>query len=258
MVGARIPSDKTVLWAELRREQVAEAARAGAAVLLPIGAIEQHGPHLPLDVDSVAATEVCMRAAQRAALPMLVLPTIAWGLSPYWMGFAGTITLRPDVLLSIVVDICASVGQNGFKRLIIVNGHSGNEGLLQAAAAQASTPDFRVAVVSYWNLARPALSESAEHDQGAIGHSGEAETSIALHLQAERVDLSALSPKQVVDVPIARRSFAARAGVYEPPNPAVDAPLGVYGRATEATSEKGERIITAASDGLVQLVREFR
>lgn len=259
MVGAGFVSGTTVLWAELRRGQVDEAVSVGATVLLPIGAIEQHGPHLPLNLDSVAATQVCVRAARSAAeLPMLVLPTIAWGLSPYWMGFAGTITLRPEVLLAVVTDICTSVGHHGFSRLVIVNGHSGNEGLLQGTAGAASTPEFRVAVVSYWNLARAAVPESAGPDGGIIGHAGETESSIALFLQPELVDLSAVAAAQCVEIPIARRSFAARAAVYESPNPALDAPHGVYGQATSATAERGGRFIAAAADGLVQLVREFR
>jgi creatinine amidohydrolase len=248
----------TVRWADLRRDQVAAGAAAGAVVLQPVGALEQHGPHLPLGTDAAAAMEVCLRAAQRIDDPkVLVLPSIPWGVSPYWMGFAGTISIRPHVLLELVTDVCASVAQHGFAHLVIVNGHGGNDGLLQGAGAQAATPAFRVSVVSYWNLARDALRAATEFDGGAIGHAGEAETSIALHLQPEYVDMQSITAEQCVDLPIPRRRVAARFGVYEAPNPYGDAPDGVYGRATAANADKGKRIIEAAASGLAELIRSF-
>jgi creatinine amidohydrolase len=248
----------SVLWAELRRDQVAQAAADGGVVLVPVGAIEQHGPHLPVGTDTLAATEVCVRAARQLQTPrVLVLPPIAWGLSPYWMGFAGTVTLRPTVLLDLVADISASVAQHGFRQLIVVNGHGGNDGLLQGAVAQASTPTFRVTVVSYWNLAREALHANTQFDGGSIGHAGEAETSIALYLNPDGVDLAAIAEDQCVAIPIPRRSVAVSASVYEAPNPEGDAPHGVYGRATAGSAEKGRRIVEAAAAGLVELIRSM-
>ena len=106
-------------WQKLRRDQVASEAERGAVLLLPIGAVEQHGPHLPLDTDIAAATAICERAA--ALLdepPALVLPPIPWGLSPYWLPFPGTLTLRPETILALVDDLGASVAAHGFRRLV--------------------------------------------------------------------------------------------------------------------------------------------
>jgi creatinine amidohydrolase len=194
-----------------------------------------------------------MRAAESVQDRMVVLPPVWWGLSPYWMSFPGTLTLRAETLLNLVLDIARSVERHGFTRLLIVNGHGGNDGLLQAAAAQASSVGFRVASVSYWNLAPAALASTG--DRG-IGHAGEAETSIALHLQPEAVDQSALPDG--IDLPVARRAqVAARHGVYEPPWPERDSPAGVMGRPSAAEAETGKRIIDAAAAGLADLVREF-
>jgi creatinine amidohydrolase len=221
--------------------------------LLPVGAIEQHGDHLPVDTDSNAALAVCTRAANAAADGALVLPPLWWGLSPYWMSFPGTLTLRAETLLNLVLDIASSVRHHEFKRLLMVNGHGGNDGLLQAAAAQASTPQFRVASVSYWNLASSALASASDR---SIGHAGDAETSIALHLQADSVDL-ARAPTGV-QLPVARRAaVGARSGVYEPPWPERDSPQGVFGQPAAASAELGERIIDAAAARLVELIQEF-
>jgi creatinine amidohydrolase len=248
-----------VLWAELRRDQVADVAARGGVALLPVGAIEQHGPHLPLGTDATAAMAVCVRAARAVRTPpVLVLPPIWWGISPYWMGFSGTLTLRPRVLLDVVTDVCASVARHGFQQVVLVNGHGGNDGLLQAAVAQASTSAFRVTCVSYWTLARQTLREVTEFDEGMIGHAGEAETSVGLYLQPDCVDLAAVAADQCVEIPIARRTVAVDVGAYEAPNPQVDAPHGVYGRATAGSAEKGQRIIEAAAAALAVLVRSLQ
>jgi len=240
------------MWAKLRRDEIGAAARDGSVPLLPVGAIEQHGPHLPLDTDINASFEVCRRAAAALRDRAVVLPPVWWGLSPYWMGFPGTLTLRAETLLALIADIVSSVSRHGFRQLLIVNGHGGNDGLLQAAAAQSSTADFRVASVSYWNLAPDVLRATRD---GGIGHAGEAETSINLHLQPEAVDHEARASG--VELPLPRRAIGARHGVYEPPWPARDSEQGVFGRPQAASKETGERIIDAAAAKLVELIQEF-
>src|SRR4051812_19352318 len=85
---------QAVLWQKQRREQVAAAARRDGLGILPTGAVEQHGPHLPLDTDSYSSFEIAVRAAALVGrFPVLVLPPVWWGLSPYWMVFPGTLTL---------------------------------------------------------------------------------------------------------------------------------------------------------------------
>jgi creatinine amidohydrolase len=249
---------RSVYWGSLRRGEIAAAAEAGAVALLPTGATEQHGPHLPLDTDINAATTVCMRAAQLLDGAAVVLPPVSWGVSPYWMGFSGTITVRPETLLALVADIVTSVAKHGFGGMVIVNGHGGNDGLLQAAAAQASSQTLRVASVSYWNLAPDALQANASGDGGNIGHAGEAETSIALHLQPHHVDVTAIEPDPGVDLPVPRQAFAEGHRVYEPPWPERHSPQAVFGHPRAATSTRGQLIIDAAVAGLGQLVRELR
>jgi creatinine amidohydrolase len=251
---------RAVLWQKLRRGEVQTAAAAGGLVLLPIGAVEQHGPHLPLDTDSITAFAICGKAAELVQeFPILVLPPIWWGLSPYWMAFPGTLTLAPETLLALIADLAGSVAAHGFQRLIVVNGHGGNDGLIQAAAVKATVGRLQVAAVSYWSLIRDVLQELSERDGGDIGHAGELETSIQLHLQPQSVRLSEVTPRQCLDL----REYAAGqealpGNAYVPPNPGAESPHGVYGFAPAGTPDKGRRIVESAAARLAELARRFR
>lgn len=180
-----------VRWHKLLRGDIADAVADGAVPLLPIGAIEQHGPHLPLDTDTNAVTTIAVRAARllddtrdpRA----LVLPEIHWGLSPYWLGFPGTLTLRPETILALFRDLAASVSHHGFHRVMIVNGHGGNAGIIAVAATAMADAGVRAAALSYWNPIATEMARWCRHEGGGIGHAGEAETSIASYLQPDLI-----------------------------------------------------------------------
>src|SRR5262245_9595333 len=251
---------RTVLWQKRRRGEIQEAAAAGAVALLPTGAIEQHGPHLPLATDTFTSFTVCARAAERVReFPVLVLPPVWWGLSPYWMVFPGTLTLKPETLIAVIAEVAESVGHHGIRRMVIVNGHGGNDGLIQAAAVKASSPAIRVAALSYWRLIPEVLREIAERDDGGIGHAGEMETSIQLHLQPDCVELKDVAPEQCLDLrERAQRAGPGRADAYLPPDPTAESPHGVYGIAHAGTADKGRRVVEAAADRLAAFVRTFR
>lgn len=251
---------RNVQWQKCRRGEIKEAMKAGGLVLLPTGAIEQHGPHLPLDTDSFTSFTISIRAAEQVdEFPVLVLPPIWWGLSPYWLIFPGTLSLRAETLIDVIFDIARSVAHHGFRKLVIVNGHGGNTGLIQAAAVKASTDGFQVAALSYWNLIPDVMRTLSDRDDGWIGHAGEMETSIQLYLQRECVELQEVRPEQCMDLR-ARAAMVASAGaqaVYLPPNPQVESPHGVYGAAHAGTAEKGKNLIEAATHQLVAFLRTF-
>lgn len=248
-----------IRWHKLRRDQIAAQAAAGAVPLLPIGAVEQHGPHLPLDTDANAVAAVCERAASRLAEtddpPALVLPPIWWGLSPYWLGFPGTLSLRPETVLALISDLGASVARHGFRRLVIVNGHGGNEGIVGVAATLLADHGLHAAALSYWSLIPDELKANSRHDGGGIGHAGEVETSIARFLQPDLVG----EPPPVADcADLAALAAAPFAGVgYAPPDPATEAPSGVYGRADAGRADLGHLVIETAAERLAAFVRHL-
>ncbi len=250
------PGAKTseVRWYKLRRDEIEALASNDPVLLLPIGAIEQHGPHLPVDTDTSAVTEVTVRAA--SLLPegtALVLPTIAWGLSPYWLPFAGTITLRPETILALISDMGRSVAAHGVRRMVIVNGHGGNAGIIGVAATQLADHGVRALALSYWSVLGAELAEWAPGDHGLIGHAGQTETSIQLYLQPERVHPDYRSMTDWSDLGLLAANPVTGIG-YQPPDPTTEAPNGVYGNASIGGAEIGEWIITTAAERLAELV----
>ncbi len=247
----------TRLWEKLRRDQIAVEARQGAILLQPIGAIEQHGPHLPVDTDIAAVCAVCERAALRLDdPPALVLPAIHWGLSPYWLPFAGTISLSPTTILALFDDIGASVAAHGFDRMVIVNGHGGNAGIVAVAATNLAKVGVRAVALSWWDLLRGDLATLTPRDGGHIGHAGQTETSVQLALQPERVAFDLALPGLGSDLAAAVTGEFWGVG-YAPPDPMREAPNGVYGDASAATAEAGAEVIRLASDRLATYTRAF-
>ena len=227
---------KKTIWQELRRTEIEAAANANAVVIIPVGAIEQHGNHLPINVDASCSSSIAQRAAQAIdEFPVLVLPVIWTGLSATHMSFPGTITLKFHTFLEVLTQVVCSVHAHGFKKILILNGHGGNSGVVAALRFKlASEEDISyissIIGYSWWDI--PSVHEEivrvCQSDKGFIGHAAEVETSVELYLQPELVDTSA----------------------------AVWAP-GVWGDPSTATREKGERIVNTAVNALVKVLHNF-
>jgi creatinine amidohydrolase len=241
---------------------VADLDRDRTVAVLPIGAVEQHGPHLPLDTDTFLATRVAEEAAARAQRggPVLVAPTLAYGSSAHHMAFAGTLTLSAPTFLSALEELCASLARHGFRRLLVVNGHGGNSALAREAVQQLAvqTPVL-AAAVDYWALAREAAAEVRDSPPGGMAHACEFETSLMLHLRPESVR------HELVQREIPEPRFAAeRLDLVLPGTIAAGwrtdelSSSGVLGAPDLATAEKGKRLFEACVDGLSGLIEELR
>ena len=178
-----------VEWEKLRRGELASLAEKGAWVLVPVGSMEQHGEHLPVDTDTMTAWHVARSAACKLEHPPVVVTPPVWaGLSPHRTGFPGAISLRLETVSSLITDICTSIHSQGFDGIVLVNGHGGNQSLLEALALELRQRlNLPILAVTYWDLIPGVLEEVREGEGFGIGHSGELETSIQLYLQPERV-----------------------------------------------------------------------
>ncbi|MBJ7604500.1 MAG: creatininase family protein [Candidatus Dormibacteraeota bacterium] len=231
-----------LIWTSLRRSQLAELRDQRAVVLIPLGAVEQHGPHLPVGTDIVNAWHIANRVSAAATNPpVVVAPPVAWGISHYHAVFAGTISLRVETLSDLLLDLCNSIAAGGFARIVILNGHGGNQALIDTVALRASSTGVHVLPITYWNIVPAEMAAIAETDEGHIGHAGEMETSLQLHLNHDLVD------RQALEGPLGRpiAEVGLLPGVYQVPRVLEEAPDGVYGLVHMASAEKGQRLVDA-------------
>lgn len=220
-----------------------EAERRFAEVdiaLLPVGAIEQHGHHLPVDTDWWEADQICREVAKRCEAPRpLVLPGIPYGVSYHHRDFPGTITVGPDTLARMVYEIGMSAAQNGVAKLIIVNGHGGNIPALQYAAQMINRDAHIFTCVDTGETSDADIARIAE--TRADVHAGEIETSTALAMRPDLVDVTRLE-KFVPKFSSRYLDFASAHGVEWYAHTSRISPSGVLGDPTKATAQKGREM----------------
>jgi creatinine amidohydrolase len=225
----------------------------GAVVIVPVGSTEQHGPHLPLDVDIRVPYHLAVRAAVRCAdLPVLVAPPVTLGVAHYKMGEPGTIGLRLETFQALLCDEARSIWKNGFRRIILLNGHGGNNHPVGAAAVKLSEEGVWTIPLTYWQMVPDELATWSEADAGSIGHAGEGETSLQLALRPELTDMS----RAVNDMWEIRFRPDVAAFARYPERRRVTA-TGVIGDATAGSLEKGERLLAVLDDRLEALCRDL-
>lgn len=248
-------------WETMRSDEFAAALSAPDDwfVLLPTGATEQHGDHLPVDVDIHAATEVC-RAVAEADDHVIVAPPLPFGFSPAQTYRPGTITLRSATLLEVLRDVCTSILACGFRRLLLVNGHNGNKWMGgQIVTELPRDPGVFVGWVTYFDLALDAFTEHRLSGIGGEGHAGELETALELHLRPELVlderVVRYVTPNSAYGfVDLAIRGPLAGGG--KPMR--TEYPEGVMGDPTMASGELGRVILEAAVAGIQEIMAEAR
>jgi creatinine amidohydrolase len=180
-------------WEELSAPQIAALDREATIVVLPIGSVEQHGRHMPVGTDTMLAYSSVLAAADRLAGRVAVLPPPWYGFSAHHMRFPGTVTLEAATMIALVEDIVASVVAHGFRRVLVVNGHGGNAGLIDVLAATLGKRFYgeaRIACLTYFQLAREAIAVLRRSAPGGMGHACEFETSAMLDLRPDLVDVS--------------------------------------------------------------------
>ena len=181
---------------DLIRERVGELA-PHSLVVLPTASIEQHGPHLPVGVDTFLCEAVVTGAAQRAANEIVVAPTLRYGDSAHHFPFPGVMTLSSGGYVAAVGELCDSLYRSGFRRLAVINGHGGND-----AGNEIATRDLvhraelavTISAAAYWDIARAALVAETDLTNALIpGHAGRFETALMMAVRPDLVAQEALA-----------------------------------------------------------------
>ncbi len=243
-----------VEWANLRAPELRDLAATDAIVLVPVGSVEQHGPHLPVKVDALLSGEIALRAARSASAraPVVVTPCLWAGLAEHHMTLGGTITLDFSTFSALVGCVVRSLVRQGFRRILLLNGHGGNENALRVITGELTTElSIPLVACSYWDISKEPFAEILER-QVTVRHAGEAETSMLLALNPELVDRTKLSEAKGPSSP--ELEDLVGAGAYRWRSLASRTKSGVIGEAESATAEKGEALLNAASRKLAELI----
>ena len=253
---------RTHEWGALTRAEIAEARDGGAFPVLTVGSCEQHADHLPVDTDSVSAFRVALAAAARCtAAHALVLPPPSFGFSPHHQAWPGTVTLRLSTFLALVTDVAESIHRAGFDRLLVVNGHGGNNGPLTAACTELVSRGLRVAAVQYFSPGQADWLPLLPGAKRGVGHACAYETSLQLALRpderqriAGRID--GLPPRLTpAYAEGGANPFEGMGATYAALFPAGDP--GYAGDPAAATVEAGDALLEATVAGLARFLGVF-
>lgn len=255
-------------WADVSTRDFAAAQASGLAArtvaVLPVAAVEQHGPHLPLSVDATLLQGVVAAALAQlpADLPVLFLPPQAIGLSTEHLSYPGTLTLSPATLIALWSELGACVARAGVKKLLLLNGHGGNVAAMDIVARELRQRHGLLTYSASWfSLPLPdavqGLFSAQEHRFGI--HGGEIETSMMLHLAPATVhmeearDWRSTSQDRAAAHAILGNGRSAKMGwAIEDYHPA-----GAVGNAAAATAAKGQAVVQAAGQALAHLLSEL-
>jgi creatinine amidohydrolase len=240
-------------WSRMRASEINALAKRDTVVIVPVASTEQHGPHLPTQVDCLLVGAIAERAArQTTSVPVIVAPTIWSGLAEHHMSLGATLSLDYPAFFGLLHGICRSIVRDGFNRVLLLNGHGGNTAALTVAVNELSPQlGVPIATTTYWLLAQDAFGKILEK-QANVRHACEAETSMVLALAPDLVDTTLLADAvgptakeigQIVGTKAHRwQSFKARTT------------HGAIGDPTTASAAKGERLLVAAAEAVAKLV----
>ena len=242
-------------WTEI--EQMPN--KENVVIIQPIGAIEQHGPHLPVAVDSAISLGVLGKALSNLGLdiPAYSLPCLYYGKSNEHSGFPGTITLSATTLLSVIREMAVSIYRSGFRKLVLMNSHGGQPQIMEIAARDLHQeyPDFAVFPFFTWRVPHVAGEMLTTKEQEYGIHAGDAETSIMLSLLPEQVKMERAVKEYPQNLP--EDSLLDMEGKL--PFAWLTKELsksGVMGDATVASKEKGDRILQSVAEGWVRVIKD--
>jgi creatinine amidohydrolase len=234
--------------------------KENVVLIQPVGAIEQHGPHLPLIVDAAIGVAVLGKALEKLdpTIPAYALPTLYYGKSNEHWHFPGTITLSAETLLATIVEIGESIYRAGFRKLVLMNSHGGQPQVMEIAARDLhiNYSDFLVFPLFTWRVPH-ITGELLLPQEKRLGiHAGDAETSIMLSILPNQVKMekavAEYPPQQPEDSLLSIEGKLSFAWATRDLSKS-----GVVGDPTTATKEKGDRILESVSDGWVQVIKDI-
>jgi creatinine amidohydrolase len=221
-------------------------------ILAPIAACEQHSRHLPTFTDTLLVTAVAEGAEQRLPQQVLLLPTLWLGASSHHLPFGATLSAEVDTHITMIVELLTPLLEEGYKRLLVLNGHGGNIDTMHVALRRLQ-PHYRdrlLSAASYWEIAEKELAALATGPRKAMGHACEFETSMIMALRPDLVRQGEIKDDPPADEPVLR-------GLYLAEDMKQGTDHGAAGYPERANAEKGRAFLAAAVDRTVEVIQEL-
>ncbi len=242
------------LWTHLRAPELKALAEKEAIVLMPVGAIEQHGPHLPVSTDLISAEWVCELAAERLeakGLAAVIAPSFVIANSMHHMHFPGSLSIEPTTFIQVLKEQCRAIHAQGFRKIALVNGHGGNIAPINVAIIEIN----RELGIPVYNVpCNAGVDESQFLDkQKWMNHSGEVETSIVLAYDESLVDSCY---KEMSGYPDNCTSYEDAGIMSTFHYMEAHTENGIMGDATTSTKEKGLALVNAYADNVVRALSD--
>lgn len=250
------------MWGDMTAPQIAAARDAGDVVLIPVGAVEQHGPHLPVDTDISGAYESAKEAGRRRSYVVLA-PPVWWGLSAAHRKFPGYLSLRFQTFYSLLEDLCDCLVGQGFTKIVFVVGHASNKPIVQLLVSDyMDRHGVALLQVNYLNLAAPIFSKIRKSDVGGDAHAGELETAVQMHLRPGKIDVSDapvhyIDPKRDFGLSTAPKDIFSAGESHIGWDLKDSFPEGVLGDPTVATAETGQLAFEEIIEKLCGILDEY-
>ncbi|MFI5128438.1 MAG: creatininase family protein [Chitinophagales bacterium] len=234
-------------------------------VLFPLGAIEQHGPHLAVSTDTELVSQVAMAAEKRLENDVLLCPTLPFGSSHHHLAFGGTISVSAITYTRVIIEMVESLLQCGFRRIVLLNGHGGNitpvrESLVMLSNKHDSTLNPNIVLATYWELAGKSFAGLPPMESPALSHACEYETSLLLHLAPEKVFPAEIqrAKRPASNGFIAWEDDEPYRGVTIAKQTQFISSNGSSGEPGLGTAEKGKHLFEHAVNALVHFLEEFK
>jgi creatinine amidohydrolase len=248
-----------MIWQELTSRDFHRVDRR-TPVLLPVAAVEQHGPHLPLATDRMIVEHFAGELHSRLGNGVIVLPSVPVGCSEHHMEFPGSLTLSHEAFLNVAKECMHSAWRHGFRNFLVLNAHGGNQGVCQVLLEQFGTDhrDSQIVVATWWRVAADSLVALNESGPGGVGHACEFETSLMLLIAPQLVHMDAIEPRANVpayewaEADLLRSSRAALFRTMKQMTP-----TGAYGEPASASAAKGKQISEIVGDALVAILKDM-
>jgi len=249
-----------MFYGEQRWPQV--PGQADKVVVLPLGSMEQHGRHLPLLTDTMICQEIVRRAEAALGTEALFLPMLWAGVSEHHLGFPGTVSLQQETYVRLLVDVLESLIGSGFRRIVMLNAHGGNDTPAHAALYEVRMQhrderDLWLVLATWFVLAAPQIAAIPEIDQKRVSHACELETSMVLRLDPRLVDLDVArgtDPAFSADSDSAGATCVSRVTTVRPFDHTTES--GAYGHPERATAAKGEILFATVVEQVVSCIQE--